>query len=203
MTKTLSERLLELPREFGLNTTKLIAECGFSISTYYGLVNNKINACLSTIEKAASRLKLIPILFYTHDGNPETLSVGDNIKLLIEYATENYVGNSFKKHRKLKSFTQNDLCGITGIYQSRYCLIENNKVNPKVSTIEMIASVLGLNTAYFTSSSVLRPDKVKRAYQMIAGLAKNRKMVKSMIDRRLDELSAEQKFLEYTASQMN
>ena len=65
---------------------------------------------------------------------------------------ENTVGliaRNIKRLRELKSLSQKEICGSSGIPQGQYSRIENGKVEPSVSTLEKLARVFEVSISEF------------------------------------------------------
>ena len=80
------------------------------------------------------------------------------------------IGKAINKIRKKRKMSQGDLCTIVDITQPYLSMLENNKADPSISTINKISKALEVPTAilfWFTlSEDEVHPDK-KEVYNIL------------------------------------
>ncbi len=70
----------------------------------------------------------------------------------------NNISKNLKRLREFKNLSQKEICAASGVPQGQYSRIENDKVEPSVSTLEKLAKVFGVYVSEFFKSNDINED---------------------------------------------
>jgi len=156
----LGRRIREFRKERGLTLKELSKQIGISYSFLSAIERNIKKPSLNTTKQIADTLN-IPITYLFDDGS-KGKTIGDKLKLI----------------REGRSLSISELAELTNINEGELIDLENNKIQPSLDTIEVLASTLDVTVRYFLEKSTNelkvgeRIKKVRQAQGMtVAKLA--------------------------------
>ncbi|MFH1592704.1 MAG: helix-turn-helix transcriptional regulator [Candidatus Woesearchaeota archaeon] len=144
--KLIHRRLEELLADLGMNVHGIARTVGIPETTLRHILERG-NSRLSSIEKIAHGLGLIPIVLYrTDNGQVEDLG---NEGLLHGEQIDNYVRRVFAKQRKARRLLQREVSEMTGTTSPQISSYETGRIiDPTLKTIGALSRTLGLVPGY-------------------------------------------------------
>lgn len=139
------QRFEELPDIVGKDWSEIRDIIGMSNKVMAHIRYND-NASMTTVERVALSLGLIPVVLYRADGKPETLGIED---FLHGEPVDNYPGKVIAVHRELQELTPSELANKSrGIKRGRCVSRYENGAVAMIKSLEFLYDALGLTPHY-------------------------------------------------------